>query len=91
MALSTIKRRLSSVSGLYGYLVARGDVTVNPVLAASDARWERIVARAPQLAATLRSYLEQMALSLRPASIEAIDLALRGFAGFLTATSQGSR
>jgi site-specific recombinase XerD len=32
VALSTIKRRLSSVSGLYGYLVARGDVAANPVL-----------------------------------------------------------
>jgi integrase/recombinase XerD len=32
VALSTIKRRLSSVSGLYGYLVARGEVAANPVL-----------------------------------------------------------
>jgi hypothetical protein len=31
----------------------------------------------------MRAYLEQMALSLRPASIEAIDLTLRSFAGFL--------
>jgi integrase len=49
----------------------------------SAARWEPIVARAPQLAATMRAYLEQMELSLRPASIEAIDLTLRSFAGFL--------
>jgi integrase/recombinase XerD len=27
----TLRRRLSSVSGLYGFLLARGDVTVNPV------------------------------------------------------------
>lgn len=32
LALSTVKRRLSSVSGLYTYLVARGDVAKNPVL-----------------------------------------------------------
>jgi integrase/recombinase XerD len=32
VALSTIKRRLSSVAGLYAYLVARGDVAANPVL-----------------------------------------------------------
>jgi integrase/recombinase XerD len=32
VALSTIRRRLSSVSGLYAYLVARGDVAQNPVL-----------------------------------------------------------
>jgi site-specific recombinase XerD len=48
-----------------------------------DARWEPVAARAPQLAATMRAYLEQMALSLRPASIEAIDLTLRSFAGYL--------
>ncbi len=33
----------------------------------------------------MRAYLEQMALSLRPASIEAIDLTLRSFAGYLVA------
>ncbi|HEX7269475.1 MAG TPA: site-specific integrase [Streptosporangiaceae bacterium] len=27
----TLRRRLSSVSGLYGFLLARGDVSVNPV------------------------------------------------------------
>src|SRR4030088_2154457 len=27
----TLRRRLSSVSGLYGFLLARGDVTANPV------------------------------------------------------------
>ena len=54
-----------------------------PSTEAGDARWEPIVARAPQLAATMRSYLEQMAVSLRPASIDAIDLTLRSFAGFL--------
>ena len=31
LALSTIRRRLSSVSGLYAYLVIRGDVEANPV------------------------------------------------------------
>jgi site-specific recombinase XerD len=51
--------------------------------AASEARWEPIAARAPQLAAAMQAYLEQMALSLRPASIDAIELTLRGFASYL--------
>jgi site-specific recombinase XerD len=49
----------------------------------ADGPWERIGARAPQLAATMHTYLEQMALSLRPSSIDAIELTLRSFAGFL--------
>ena len=48
-----------------------------------DPRWDHVAARAPQLAATMCDYLDQMAISLRPASIEAMGLALRGFAGFL--------
>lgn len=31
LSASTIKRRLAAVSSLYGYLVTKGDVTVNPV------------------------------------------------------------
>jgi site-specific recombinase XerD len=54
-----------------------------PDTVADDVRWEPIVAAAPQLATTMQAYLEQMALSLRPASIDAIELCLRGFAGYL--------
>ena len=50
---------------------------------ATDGRWAPIAARAPQLAATMSAYLDQMALSLRPQSIQAFELTLRGFAGFL--------
>lgn len=38
LSARTIRRRLSSVSGLYGYLVARGDVAANPVPRGSTAR-----------------------------------------------------
>jgi site-specific recombinase XerD len=48
-----------------------------------DPRWAQVSARAPQLAATMAQYLEQMSLSLRPASIAAFELTLRGFAGFV--------
>lgn len=43
--------------------------------------WDRV---APQLAATAFAYMDQMALSLRPASIDAADIALRAFGRFLT-------
>ena len=37
----TLRRRLSSVSGLYGFLLARGEVTVNPVPRGLPTRRER--------------------------------------------------
>jgi len=46
--------------------------------------WERFAAAAPQLAATMRRYLDQITLSLRPGSVETIDTTLRLFAEFLT-------
>ncbi len=42
--------------------------------------WAPIRVTAPQLAETVWRYLDQMALSLRPASIDAADTALRGLA-----------
>jgi site-specific recombinase XerD len=58
--------------------------TVAASAPAPDPRWADIAARAPRLAATMHAYLDQMALSLRPGSVDAVELALRGFAGFLT-------
>jgi integrase len=46
--------------------------------------WPQIAATAPTLAATMRRYLNQLALSLRPASVQRTDTMLRGFAGYLT-------
>ena len=45
--------------------------------------WEIVVARAPRLAVTAWRYLDQIALSLRPATIEVADNTLRSFAGYL--------
>jgi integrase len=45
--------------------------------------WAPVTAQAPQLAATAWNYLDQIALSLRPASVTAADTALRGLAGLL--------
>ena len=49
LALSTVRRRLSSVSGFYGYLAALGVVEVNPVLGGLTARTTsgRVRRRAP--------------------------------------------
>jgi integrase len=49
----------------------------------SDQRWADIAAHAPELAGTARFYLDQIAVSLRPASVTAADIALRLFATWL--------
>ncbi|MFH5227329.1 tyrosine-type recombinase/integrase [Antrihabitans spumae] len=48
-----------------------------------DADWQNIIDHAPVLAATLRDYLDQLSVRLRPNSITAIDTSLRAFAGYL--------
>jgi hypothetical protein len=41
-----------------------------------DHRWARITAHAPILAATCRHYLDQIAVSVRPATVAGADVAL---------------
>ena len=48
-----------------------------------DQRWARITAHAPILAATCRHYLDQIAVSVRPATVTCADVALRLFASWL--------
>lgn len=45
--------------------------------------WETLAVSAPTLTATMRRYLSQLALSLRPGSVALIDTTLRMFAGYL--------
>jgi site-specific recombinase XerD len=45
--------------------------------------WAPITQRAPHLVDTVWRYLDQIALSLRPATVAAADIALRGLAGHL--------
>lgn len=45
--------------------------------------WTHIHQRAPVMAATMRRYLHQCSLSLRPASVTLFDTTLRQFAGYL--------
>ena len=47
--------------------------------------WAPVVAHAPKLAVTAWRNLDQMALSLRPATIDVADNTLRTFAGYLVA------
>jgi integrase len=47
------------------------------------AHWDRISVHAPTLAATMRRYLAQMAISLRPGSVALIDTSLRQLADYL--------
>ena len=44
--------------------------------------WDELSSR-PEIVATMRRYLEQIACVLRPGSVTGADLALRSFAGFL--------
>ncbi len=48
--------------------------------------WPTITETAPVLTATLQRYLDQLALSLRPASVNRAETMLRLFAGYLTSS-----
>ena len=51
--------------------------------------WVTIAEDAPVLAATMLRYLDQVALSLRPASVKRAETMLRRFAGYLTNNHPG--
>lgn len=52
---------------------------------AKEISWPQIIVAAPQMAATMARYLDQLAVSARPNTVLAVDLALRQFAGSVTA------
>ncbi len=45
--------------------------------------WEQVLAHAPLLAVTAWAYVDQLAVSMRPATVDVADNTLRCFAGFL--------
>jgi len=47
------------------------------------AKWRPVHADAPQLAVTMLAYLDQVAVSLRPLTVKALEVDLRVFAGFV--------
>lgn len=51
-----------------------------------DPAWSEIVRRAPKMANTMRRYLDQITVSLRPASVVVNDHVLRNFAAHIVAT-----
>jgi len=70
----TLRRRLSSVSGLYGFLHARGDVSVNPVPRGLPTRRER---RRPGQGVPLVRAPRTLPQILGPAEVDALTAALR--------------
>jgi integrase/recombinase XerD len=70
----TLRRRLSSVSGLYGFLLARGDVSVNPVPRGLPARRER---QRPRQGVPLVRSPRTLPPILGPGEVDALTAALR--------------
>jgi integrase/recombinase XerD len=70
----TLRRRLSSVSGLYGFLQARGDVSVNPVPRGLPTRRER---QRPGQGVPLVRVPRTLPQILSPAEVDALTAALR--------------
>ena len=53
--------------------------------------WDELTTRAPQMVATMQSYLDQLAVSSRPSTVAAASLALRHLAAHLTETDPTCR
>jgi integrase/recombinase XerD len=70
----TLRRRLSSVSGLYGFLLARGDVVANPVPRGLPTRRER---QRPRQGVPLVRTPRTLPQILEPAEVDALTAALR--------------
>jgi site-specific recombinase XerD len=70
----TLRRRLSSVSGLYAFLQARGDVSVNPVPRGLPTRRER---QRPGQGVPLVRAPRTLPQILGPAEVDALTAALR--------------
>ncbi len=70
----TLRRRLSSVSGLYGFLLARGDVTANPVPRGLPSKRER---QRPSQGVPLVRMSRTLPRILGRAEVDALTTALR--------------
>lgn len=53
--------------------------------------WDMIARRAPQMRATMTRYLDQIAVSAEPSTVESTDLTLRQFAGRITEADPACR
>jgi len=70
----TLRRRLSSIAGLYAYLVARGDIVKNPVPRGLPTRRER---NRPQQGVPLVRSTRTVPRILTPAEVDKLTAALR--------------
>lgn len=70
----TLRRRLSSISGLYAYLVARGDIATNPVPRGLPTRRER---NRPQQGVPLVRATRTVPRILTPTEVDKLTAALR--------------
>jgi site-specific recombinase XerD len=60
--------------------------TAGTAAVADDRHWAEITRRAPRMAATMQDYLDQVAVSSRPSTVQAAALALRHLAEHITQT-----
>jgi site-specific recombinase XerD len=74
VSLRTVRRRLSSVSGLFGYLHARGDIGANPVPRGLPTRRER---QRPRQGVPLIRTSRTLPRILQPAQVDALLGSLR--------------
>jgi integrase/recombinase XerD len=74
VATSTVARRLSIVSGFFAYLLARGDIAVNPVPRGLPSRRER---SRPGQGVPLTRRTRTLPRILTPAEVDALTAALR--------------
>jgi hypothetical protein len=65
-------------------------ITAKPWAARSgpETGWDQITAAAPAMAATMRRYLDQLAVSLRASPVPCIETRLRQVAGLLITTCE---
>jgi integrase/recombinase XerD len=74
VSMRTVRRRLSTVSGLYAFLLARGDVAANPVPRGLPTRRER---DRPRQGVPLVRRVRTLPRVLAPAQVDALTDALR--------------
>jgi integrase len=76
------------VHGLSATLTAVGTLAAPrrkaPTHPSTTVHWDHLAGKAPDLVATMRRYLAQLGLSLRPGSVTLIDTTLRHLADYLT-------
>ena len=79
---STPLHGLTATLTALGVLAEASPTRLSP--SSRTAHWDELDARAPELVATLRRYLTQLTVSMRPGSVALIDTTLRHLAVYLT-------